>query len=123
MESRQTIDPRKIKNQPFTMLSWLHLVAIMLIWASPFLFSWWLIVIGIFMYFLQILFLGDCFLTRRQFLTKKRSVTFYYYVLVKFGFTPNGYRIRFAADYIMPPVILGWAMAWQLMFDKKTLLF
>jgi|GEM_PF-2150977 len=119
---QQTIDPQAIKNQPFTLLAGLHLVIILLIWASPFLFNWWLIAIGIFLYFIQLLALGDCLLTRRQFFTKKRSVTFYYYIITKFGFKPNGYHIRFIADYIMPPVIIGIALVWQLGFDKKPLI-
>jgi hypothetical protein len=120
MRSNQpAINPDIIRNRPFTPLAWLHLAVIILIWASPFLFSWWLIVAGIFLYFMQLIFLGDCLLTRRQFFTKKRSITFYYYIITKFGFKPNGYHIRFLADYIMPPIILGWTLVWQLGFDKK----
>lgn len=121
-DRRPSISSRAIKNRPFTVLAGLHLIIILLIWASPFLFGWWLIVIGILLYFMQLIFLGDCLLTRRQFSTKKRSITFYYYIITKFGLKPSGYRIRFLADYIMPPIILGWALVWQLVFDKKPLI-
>ncbi|MFA5051567.1 MAG: hypothetical protein WC544_00710 [Patescibacteria group bacterium] len=116
------IDPQAVKNRPFTTLAWMHLAGIVLIWASPFLVRWWLILTGICLYFMQIAILGDCFMTRLQFSTKKRSVTFYYYLLVKFGFAPNGYRVRFLADYVMPPIILGFALVWQLALDKSPLL-
>ncbi|HCJ52787.1 MAG: hypothetical protein A2898_04905 [Candidatus Kerfeldbacteria bacterium RIFCSPLOWO2_01_FULL_48_11] len=101
----------------------LHGIVIILIWASPFLFRWQLIIIVILLYFLQIIFLGDCILTRHQFDVKKRGVTFYYFILVKLGFAPDMYRVRFVADYIMPPVILGVALTWQLALNNLPLIF
>ncbi|MFC1687514.1 hypothetical protein ACFL0L_02955 [Patescibacteria group bacterium] len=100
-----------------------HAIVVVLIWISPFLFRWQLIVLGIILYYLQIIFLGDCVLTRRQFDIKKRSVTFYYFVLIKIGFKPDMYRVRFIADYIMPPIILGISLVWQLVLVKQALIF
>lgn len=100
-----------------------HALIVILIWTSPFLFRWQLIVLGIILYYLQIIFLGDCVLTRRQFDIKKRSVTFYYFILTKIGFRPDMYRVRFIADYIMPPIILAVSLILQLALTKQPLLY
>lgn len=102
---------------------WLHAIVVILIWLSPILLHWWLVAIGILAYYLQIIFLGDCILTRRQFEVKKRSVTFYYFILVKMGFTPDMYRVRFIADYIMPWVILGIALLLQVVLKFQPFVY
>ena len=73
--------------------------------------------------YLQIIFFGDCILTRKQFEVKKRSITFYYYILVKFGFKPNMYHVRFFADYIMPWIILGIALLWQISLNNQPQIY
>lgn len=113
--------PKQKEN--ITWVIWLHAAVILLIWASPFLFSWRIIIICIVAYYLQIIFFGDCVLTRRQFDIKKRSVTFYYFILIKLGFKPDMYRVRFIADHIMPWVILGTSLLWQLFFHQKPLIY
>ncbi len=91
----------------------LHAIVITLIWVSPFLFRWHVILFGIALYYVEIITIGDCILTRRQFQTKKRDMTFYYYLLEKIGLRPSMTRVRIIADYVMPPLILGIALIWQ----------
>ena len=93
---------------------WLHALVVILVWLSPFLLSWWLIIIGIAIYYLQLMILGDCILTKWQFDTKKRGLSFYYFVLVKMGYEPDMYRVSWIVDYITPWVILGIALFLQL---------
>ena len=102
---------------------WIHAIEIVLIWLSPILISWWLIIIGIGLYYLQILIFGDCVMTRRQFKIKKRGVTFYYFILVKLGFKPDMYKVRWVADYVMPYVILVIALILQLSLHFQPLIF
>ncbi|MFA5134624.1 MAG: hypothetical protein WC505_02435 [Patescibacteria group bacterium] len=101
---------------------WLHAVIIALIWTSPFLFSWYIIFLGALAYYLQIIILGDCILTRRQFNVPRRSITFYDYLLSKIGIKTKRLRIRFIADYILPWIILGTALLWQIVLDHPPLL-
>ncbi|MBU0964618.1 hypothetical protein KKC06_06280 [Patescibacteria group bacterium] len=100
----------------------LHFLVIIILWSSPFLFRWPLIILGIIAYYLQLIFIGDCILTRQQFDVKKRSITFYYFLLKKIGFNPSQYRVRFASDYIMPWIILGIAFIWQIILNKNPLI-
>lgn len=113
---------RKMR-QDFGLIFWLHLAAIIGIWASPFILSWKLIVVGIFLYYLQLLIIGDCILTRQQFLSAKREVTFYSYYLEKFGIRFERREVRIVADYIMPPVILGIALMWQIKLGNQLISF
>lgn len=101
----------------------LHAIIIILIWASPFLFRWQLVMIGVVLYYLQIKLLGDCILTRRQFDVKKRDVTFYYFTLVKLGFKPALHRVRFVTDYVIPLLLIGSSIVWQLLLSKQPLIY
>lgn len=106
----------------FGLIFWFHLILIILMWASPFWLSWKLIILGIFLYYLQLVIFKDCILTRAQFETKKRSTTFYWYYLTMIGFKLNKERVRFAADYIFPWIILGLALVWQVVLGFSTLI-
>lgn len=117
----QTSLPAQKQNTTWTII--LHAIIIILIWTSPLFLRWPLIIFGIIAYYLQIIFLGDCILTRRQFDVKKRGVTLYYFVLFKMGFRPDMYRVRFVADYIMPWVILGVAIILQLVLNFHPLIY
>lgn len=99
-----------------------HGTLIALTWVSPFLFPWWVIVLGIGAYFLQLAIWGDCVLTRAQFETNnKRAVSFYYFLLVELGFKPNMQRVRWIADTVIPWVILSIALLWQQVFNQSVL--
>ncbi len=96
-----------MKNKrDFGFIFWLHFVSILAIWSSPFWLSWKLIVLGIGLYYLQLLLMGDCVLTKWQFSTTEREITFYSHVLEKMSFNFDRQRVRFVADYIMPWIIL-----------------
>lgn len=105
----------KSKNE-FDFVFWFHLLVIVLIWLSPFLVSWKIILLGIVLYYLQLIVVGDCILTKKQFNTKVRETTFYYHYLTKLGFRLNARKVKFVADYVMPWIILGIALIWQVVF-------
>jgi hypothetical protein len=60
---------------------------------------------------------GDCILTRKQFKAEKRSETFYHYYLSKLGFKLDKYKVRWAADYIIPRAVLIAAVILQNLFS------
>jgi len=74
------------QQKDFGLIFWVHLILIILLWASPFWLSWKLIILAIVLYYLQLLVFKDCILTKAQFGEKKRSTTFYWYYLTKLGF-------------------------------------
>lgn len=84
-----------------------HAIVIIAIWVSPFVLPWYVIAIGIVAYYVELMIVGDCILTRMQFSTTKRTTTFYTFVLQKLGFHPNERRMVLISDYVLPWVILG----------------
>ena len=106
----------KTKND-FGLIFWVHLVLIICIYISPFIISWKIILLFIFLYYLQLIVFRDCILTRKQFKTNKRSETFYHYYLSKLGFKLDKYKVRFTADYVIPWIILIVAIILQNLFS------
>jgi len=97
---------------------WTHLVLIILIWASPFFINWKIILFFILLYYLQLIIIGDCIITKKQFKTKKREITFYSFLLENIGFKFNRKKIRYLVDYILPWIILSIALIWQLILKQ-----
>ncbi len=109
-------------HRDFGTVFWVHLAIIAAIWTSPFYLSWQFIIAGIALYHLQILILGDCVLTRHQFHAGRGKVTFYGYYLEKLGFRFNPRSIRSFLDYVLPLLILGAALLWQVQFGHPVAL-
>jgi hypothetical protein len=109
-------------RKDFGLIFLTHLILIILAWTSGFWLDFKIIFFFIFLYYLQLIFLKDCILTKKQFKTKKRSITFYWYYLNKLGFKFKRDKVRFAADYIFPWLIFGVAIFWQVILGKNVLI-
>jgi hypothetical protein len=101
---------------------WLHLAIIIAFWISPLLISWRMILIMIGAYYLQLLVFGDCVLSRKQFRTKKRSVTFYWYYGRKLFPRLDMMKVKFCADWVFPYIVLGIALIIQIALNYKPLI-
>lgn len=96
---------------------WAQAILIILCWVSPFFLNWKLILLGILVYYLQIILLKEDFFTRINFSSKERGeITFYSYILEKIGIKIDRKRMQLAADFIFPWVILLIAMYRQKIF-------
>jgi len=102
---------------------WIHLPLIVLLWLSPILISWKIILIGIALYYLQLIVFGDCIMSKKQFGTKKRSITFYWYYGSKIFPRLNMNKVKFCADWVFPYIILGIALIVQIIIDFKPLIY
>ena len=102
----------------FGKIFWIHLILILAAWSSPFWINWKFILFFIFLYYIQIFVIGDCILTRRQFNSKKREMTFYYFYLTKMGFKVDKKKIKFLADFVFPWIIFFIAVLWQIVIPK-----
>lgn len=96
-----------------------HAIIIVLAWFSPLLFSWLVILAAMILYYLQILIIGDCVLTKWQFNRKTREETFYHYVLAKVGIN---YQNKYLGDLVLPWIILGFAIIWQIVLNHTPLI-
>ena len=89
-------------------------ILIVLAWSSPFWLSWNFILVGIFVYYFQLVIFKEDFFTKRNFNTKERGeMTFYSFVLEKVGIKINRKSMQLISDYIFPWVILFIAYYWQ----------
>lgn len=101
---------------------WFHLFEIILVWFTPFLLSWYFIVIGIVLNYIQIAFLGDCVLTRMQF-GKKNKKAYYTFLLEKMGFKPDNKKVAFFVINIKPYILLVLSLIWQIVLGNRPLIF
>ena len=101
---------------------WLHIIEVTFVWLTPFLFSWYLIVLGILLNYIQELLLGGCVLTIMQF-GKKNKKAFYTFILEKIGYRPNNEKVIFFVNHIKPLILLGIALIWQILLKNVPLIF
>jgi len=99
-----------------------HLILIILVYSSPFLFSWIWVGIGILILFIEYWIFKGCVLTHTQF-GKDDSMTFYTIYLEMLGFKFNRKRFKFFIRNIMPFIVLIIAIFWQIILKKSPLLF
>jgi hypothetical protein len=89
----------------------LHALIILAAYTSPFWLSWKLILLGVVVYYLQLLVFGWCVLSLKQFDGRKQ--TFHEWYLAKLGIYPNPKILKFFLDFIIPPVLVLVALAIQ----------
>lgn len=105
-------DVRGVPKRDFSIVFWVHLALILTIWASPVLFPWSAIAIGIPLYYLQIGVLGECVLTRAEFGTFKPTYGFYGHYSKYIGLGRYARQIDWATGWILPGAlgILGFVL-------------
>lgn len=103
---------------------WVHFILLLLFLFSPFLFRWYVILLGGVLVGLQFLILDDCIFTRWEFgeKTKERPGFFEHY-LAKGGMkitAKTGYLI---VRYYFPLIILTLVIFWQFILGYEVLIF
>jgi|SRR3989338_10702557 len=100
----------------------IHFIIIVLVYCSPFLADWNIILIFIFIYYVQLYILGECILTKIQFGKDPEDASFYSYIFTKLGFTANRKKVKIIVDYLIPWIILLIAMFWQIYLNNKVII-
>ena len=107
----------------FGVLFWFHAFVVGGSYASPLLLNVQIIALGALIFWLQVLLLGGCLLTRLQFPAEYRHKSFHVHCLEKLGFSFDRKAVDFFVDRIVPFCILVLAMFWQKIFGHPPLLF
>lgn len=102
-------------------LFWLHLLLIVAAWLSPVLFSWWLVVLGVGVYYVHLLVFKGCVLTAAEFGPTHRG-SFYGHYLKKLGLSGSERTIEIAVDYALPLLLIGAALLAQLRYGLAPLI-
>ena len=97
----------------------LHSAIILLAYSAPFWLDWRLLSIGVILNYTQILIFKGCVLSLAQFEDKKQ--TFHEWYLRKFGLKPNRAVLNFVLRYIIPFILLGIAVVYQLVLNIHVL--
>jgi len=95
------------------MIGFIHLILIALVVSSPVWLDWRLILLGIIIYYIQIIVFGGCLLSQWQF--KNKEERFWGYYIKKLGFTVDKKKLDIFLDYVLPGLILGIAIVVQVL--------
>ena len=106
------------------LIFWIHLILLIVIWTSPFWLDWKLILLGIFLVYIQELIFKSCILTIAQFNDNEewREMTMYTFIFEKIDFKVNRKRMKFIARFILPWIILLMSLIWQILLNKQVLI-
>ncbi|MCR4284876.1 MAG: hypothetical protein NUV97_02430 [archaeon] len=107
------------QTKRFGVIFWLHLIILILAWSSPFWVPWIFILAIILAYQLQIIFIGDCILTKKQFANENEKVTFNSFLLSLFGINISKEKAETLAKYTLPMIILTLALLWQIILGNS----
>jgi hypothetical protein len=101
----------------------LHLAVTMLSWFAPFLLRWTLLLPIYAAVMCQFLFFNRCLMNEGHALSEDNYNTFYAHLLEKMGFHPDKPRVKFFVRGYLYYVLTAITLWWQLLLDKKPLLF
>ena len=111
------------QKNDFGLVFWVHLILLILIIASPFLFSLAVIIITIALFWIQFFIFGGCVLTFKQFGKTDPEMTFWYYLFTLLKLDVNKKKVKIAVRYILPFIIVVMTILWQSILGHDYLLF
>jgi len=102
----------------------LHGLIMLLAYTSPLWLDWRLIIVALILYWLQIIVLGGCVLTKAQFGTYEDAFTLHYAskIATRLGGRINRQKFKFVLDYIIPPAYILISIIIQLVFHYQPLI-
>ena len=96
-----------------------HVVIILLAYSAPFWLDWRWVLTGVILNYIQVLIFKGCVLSHAQFEDKGQS--FHEWYLRKFGLKPNRTVLNIALRYVIPFVLLGLALIFQVLLRFHVL--
>jgi hypothetical protein len=85
-----------------------HLLVILLVYASPFLFTWPIVLGLLLIYFLQLLIFHGCILSELEF--GRWHASYYQYWLGRLGLRLPRWKITILVSGIIPAILIGIAL-------------
>jgi len=106
----------------FGIIFWIHLIFIIFLYFSPFLFSWEIIAIIFFLLLFQFLVFKMCLLTRAQFGILPNDMDFHVFYLELIGFRFDRKKVQRFTSYALPFIIFGVTILWQVVLGFSPLI-
>lgn len=118
----------KSKHHDFGIVFFIHFFLIALFWLLPFLFNWKLVLLSVFLFYLNHyiwkITYGLCPLTMVQFKTKNPKINVCHYYLTRYLHLKIDLRkMNFIQRSIIPPIIFIISIIWQVLLGFKPLIF
>jgi hypothetical protein len=107
-------------RKEFGPLFWMHLVLILLAYASPFLFNVRFISSLTAAYYVQLFAFNGCILSKAEF---QEDISFYQYYLSKAGIPISRKTAKTITMIIAPLLIIAVSLLWQVALDRLPLFF
>ena len=105
---------------------WLHLLLVIAAWVGPFLFSWYLMVTGYTLIFLQFLVFKKCLVNDLHDLSDDNYYTFYTFLFECVGIHLNQKQQKRLFIFVrrpLYPIMIAFTLFWQLYLGYEPLLF
>lgn len=89
-----------------TLLSLVHFVVIVAALSSPLWLAWQGILVGVILYYIQLIMVGSCLLSLAQFGRSDKDISFWVYMLEVLGFRIHRVFVNRFVDFVLPWLIL-----------------
>lgn len=112
----------KFLHSDFGLFFWLHLSLILLAYASWFLFSWWIVITGSIILWIQYWFFKGCILTQFHLGKSEGDSAFvsYYFEKINISFDRN--KLTFFIHHMVPLILILLTIIWQILLNKEPLI-
>lgn len=105
-------------------LSVIHLLIIVLAYSSPFWLDWKLFLLGLVIYYIQVISLGGCVLSYAQYGDYKESFSTKVFsnIFELFNINVSKKKINYFLTHYLPVVLVITCILWQLILRKPVLI-
>jgi hypothetical protein len=101
----------------------IHLIAIILAWFGPFLFSWKIIIPVYFLVIAQFIIFKSCLMNKHHGLDEREGHTFYSELFELMGFQPNRRKLKMFIRRYLHFILAMITLLWQVILGFEPLLF
>lgn len=108
-------------KKDYNLTFWIHLIIVLILLSSWFLFSWYFVLVGIILLQIQFYIFGNCVLTKHEFGDSEQACITYY--LEKWRILKNTKNARLFVKYHIHIIVFLIAIIWQIFLGFSPLLF
>ncbi len=101
----------------------IHLLAVIVAWAGPFLFSWKIMIPLYFLVTAQFVIFKSCLMNKRHGLDESNDHTFYAELFELIGFQPNRRKLKTFIRQYLNIILVITTLLWQVVLGIRPLIF
>ena len=101
----------------------IHLLAVIVAWTGPFLFSWKIMIPVYFLVTAQFVIFKSCLMNKHHGLDESDDHTFYAELFELMGYQPNRSKLKIFIRKYLNFVLIATTIVWQIGFGFQPLIF